>query len=1195
MARFSIISKDGSSIRYEGKPRYIGTYLKPSYLEFSEIASPTPIDWQVGDYVDYPRTGMRYRLYSIPQASKNARKGSHGRAFTYSNVQLHTATKELEIALFKDLVSADNNIHFSTSPDVATFENVYGIARRIQACMDDLYPNRWVIEVADFNLEEDEEILENITTAKDFVLSGGTCLDALTKIYELWQELGWIHTYDSASGRDVITIGYANKRIGANTTDAYIYGKGNGLTAIKKTQANKDEFATRLYVYGSDRNLPSRYYNGKEILNAESVDIRNLMIPIYQWGTTGGVPDARKAYLENAEAVAKYGVVPKTHYFDSDDAGADIYPTIEGITIGQVRRLQADYIPDASIYPNDGERIDEIKSAVNPNDDGVIRPLGKAYKYYKIENIASESEEITLGESTTFRDTKILLMTDLESEGKVDVTVIPNIQFGLEDAGFTEVNATFELTDDPTKMKRLSETSTIAAKKNETTGAWEFNAPRISVDYDFGSDGSIPVCYVMTIDATLEQAKKDEVITLNINEGEIEIGANAILDKEFTITLKQIGFNIEERASVGSGKTISMKTGDNEGRNFVIKECRYEASSDSWILTCKRQQDNSLGMLFPNNDYQLKSGDRFVLIDIAMPELYLSAAMERLFAEGQKLLSKASRIQNNYEPSIDAKVMIESGRTIREGMFMQIADEDIIDGTTEYILIDTINIYEDEAAIPTYKVTLKEKKKVNYKGTPSATTSSDTNPVEEKVNVSVNLSGYVTQEQFKSIEDLKDMFYMYDENTIGTKHNFFSEQEISANGLGIGGGTSGGGLIQNVLGVSSLGTVASEDNTTTFSAYAIDSIYKRLVELEENGGGGGNVDVDLSDYYTKTEVDGLFTKDNIKSVLQISDWALKSSLAASDVPNLPWSKITSGKPTTLAGYGITDAMAKSDYFDIHNGNAYIGDGACNIYVRGELQSWPSAWSITKAGAASFKSLSVNNSSVLTASDLDDYGFLTGITKSMVTNALGYTPFNSASFTKANIQSKLGISDWALASSKPSYSYSEINGAPDSLSDLTDDILNGYYLKLAGGTITGNLTVNGYTKIGSATLAWKSSALEVNKPFYSTGEISANGLYTSSDMRFKYKIEDISLDLDTIANAPMFRFIWNNNDDESIHIGSSAQYWKEHARELVSIDDKDFHRLDYSTLGVLMGKSLATEVKELKKAVEEINRRMEYGN
>ena len=98
MARFNIISKDGKTIRYSGKPRYSGSYLKPSFLEFSEIASPAPIAWEVGDYVDYPRTGMRYRLYSIPQPSKNARKDSYGGAITYSNVQFHAATKELEIA-----------------------------------------------------------------------------------------------------------------------------------------------------------------------------------------------------------------------------------------------------------------------------------------------------------------------------------------------------------------------------------------------------------------------------------------------------------------------------------------------------------------------------------------------------------------------------------------------------------------------------------------------------------------------------------------------------------------------------------------------------------------------------------------------------------------------------------------------------------------------------------------------------------------------------------------------------------------------------------------------------------------------------------------------------------------------------------------------------------------------------------------
>ncbi len=33
-----------------------------------------------------------------------------------------------------------------------------------------------------------------------------------------------------------------------------------------------------------------------------------------------------------------------------------------------------------------------------------------------------------------------------------------------------------------------------------------------------------------------------------------------------------------------------------------------------------------------------------------------------------------------------------------------------------------------------------------------------------------------------------------------------------------------------------------------------------------------------------------------------------TTLSASDIPNLDWSKITSGKPTTLSGYGITDAV-----------------------------------------------------------------------------------------------------------------------------------------------------------------------------------------------------------------------------------------------------------------------------------------------
>lgn len=75
---------------------------------------------------------------------------------------------------------------------------------------------------------------------------------------------------------------------------------------------------------------------------------------------------------------------------------------------------------------------------------------------------------------------------------------------------------------------------------------------------------------------------------------------------------------------------------------------------------------------------------------------------------------------------------------------------------------------------------------------------------------------------------------------------------------------------------------------------------------------------------------------------------------------------------------------------------------------------------------------------ITASALNGYatesyvtsrGYITGITSAMVTAALGYTPYNSASFTKANIKSTLGIADWALAATKPAYTASEVGALP----------------------------------------------------------------------------------------------------------------------------------------------------------------------
>lgn len=50
------------------------------------------------------------------------------------------------------------------------------------------------------------------------------------------------------------------------------------------------------------------------------------------------------------------------------------------------------------------------------------------------------------------------------------------------------------------------------------------------------------------------------------------------------------------------------------------------------------------------------------------------------------------------------------------------------------------------------------------------------------------------------------------------------------------------------------------------------------------------------------------------------------ALSPSDIPNLDWSKITSGKPTTLAGYGITDAIPANQK-GAANGVASLDGGA----------------------------------------------------------------------------------------------------------------------------------------------------------------------------------------------------------------------------------------------------------------------------
>lgn len=118
---------------------------------------------------------------------------------------------------------------------------------------------------------------------------------------------------------------------------------------------------------------------------------------------------------------------------------------------------------------------------------------------------------------------------------------------------------------------------------------------------------------------------------------------------------------------------------------------------------------------------------------------------------------------------------------------------------------------------------------------------------------------------------------------------------------------------------------------------------------------------------------------------------------------------------------------------------------------------------------------------------------------------------------------------------------------------------------------------------------------------SPGGVSTYGYYgatvngdfiNSSDIRYKNIISsEDCLTLDAIANAPYFKFTWNDRDDQSIHIGSSAQYWQSVCPESV-IESNGRLALNYTSLGLGSAITIARKVREQEYTIKNLMSRIE---
>ena len=247
----------------------------------------------------------------------------------------------------------------------------------------------------------------------------------------------------------------------------------------------------------------------------------------------------------------------------------------------------------------------------------------------------------------------------------------------------------------------------------------------------------------------------------------------------------------------------------------------------------------------------------------------------------------------------------------------------------------------------------------------------------------------------------------------------------------------------------------------------------------ESGGGGGVADVYKLTLMRNNVQIGVFDAGAADATINISVPTKVSDLA-NDSLFVTQNYVESNYLNKSYLYGdlfagIFDGLI--DQYDDYILDYLLPFNYNRLHINGFFDPLEDAWTEAIENALDYANpivdVQVHNSSI------DFVGYDTSVIESIsfATICANYVPLSTlASYYTSiqtdsaiataigalNIPSKLSdltndmISSWALASSKPSYSYSEISGAPSKLSDLTDDIVSGYYLSITGGTLTGVL-------------------------------------------------------------------------------------------------------------------------------------------
>ena len=206
----------------------------------------------------------------------------------------------------------------------------------------------------------------------------------------------------------------------------------------------------------------------------------------------------------------------------------------------------------------------------------------------------------------------------------------------------------------------------------------------------------------------------------------------------FDVTLYPLGFDLYAQAAVTSGMTFSMKSGDTLGanyevavdwedvkKNFYVTDeagnivfkpngeqrdyAKYPDSTDQ-AITIKLTKDlDTFGTIMPSKFQQVKTGDKFVILHIEMPQAYIGKAQERLDVAMKRYMLENNMPLYDYPLSFDEH-FLETNQAILAQIkpntivrFLYKDNEDAME-----LSVKEMSIQYGTNPLPTYNITLTD-------------------------------------------------------------------------------------------------------------------------------------------------------------------------------------------------------------------------------------------------------------------------------------------------------------------------------------------------------------------------------------------------------------------------------------------------------------------------------------------------------